>query len=248
MNVEMSQNDALNETIVTEIDPRLTFGNETDLPVAPILEFLLLARRPRPPLLIHPYPHHHPSQPSCLLLQSALWTIYHLIFPANRPCQNLAVTPTGRSYCHLAQNQLKISLLQGSVRLPHRPLRYPRLAQWLSPFLVRQKSPLPIQHPLVHRYRPVQKNEMSFRRRAHQCSLPPDRRRSGQDHSRRRHWNSAFVVMMAPSPRGGWIPFPALLNHSLAPQVLGPGQHPICRLRLLQQLWPNLHFTRNRHQ
>lgn len=125
----MSQNDVLNETIVTEIDPRLTFGSETAPPVAPILEFLLLARRPRLPLLIHPYPHHHLPQPLCPLLQSALWTIYHLVFPANRPCQNLAVTPTGRSYCHLARNQSKISLLQGSVRLRHRPLRYPRLDQ-----------------------------------------------------------------------------------------------------------------------
>lgn len=37
----MNQNDALNETIVTEIDPRLTIGNESGLPVASILEFLL---------------------------------------------------------------------------------------------------------------------------------------------------------------------------------------------------------------
>lgn len=125
----MSQNDALNETIVTEIDPRLTIGNETDPPVAPILDLLLPARRPRPPLLIHPYPHHHLPQPLCLLPQSALWTIYHQIFLADRPCQNLAVISTGRNYCHPARNQLKISQLQRSVRLPRRPLRCPRLAQ-----------------------------------------------------------------------------------------------------------------------
>lgn len=38
--------------------------------------------------------------------------------------------------------------------------------------------------------------------------------------------------------------FPALQSFPLALQVLGPGRHPICRLRLPQQPWPSPRFTR----
>lgn len=91
---------------------------------------------------------------------------------------------------------------------------------------------------------------MSIPRRARRCSLPPGQKLS-EEHYRRFHWNSESVAMMDPNPPVWWILSHALPSHPLALPLLDQSRRPICRLRRLQQQWPNLveeQLIRNRHQ